>query len=61
MNIKVFFIEDGNIAQLISVENVHYLVDSGAYEDINFNIMVILEGWEVKENIFMTIFGVELV
>ena len=60
MNTKGFLTEDGNIAQLTSDEPMHYLADSGAYEDINLNIMATPEGWEVTENIFTTSFGAEV-
>ena len=60
MNTKGFLTEDGNIAQLTSDEPVHYLADSGAFEDINLNIMATPEGWEVKENVFTTTFGAEV-
>ena len=60
MNTKGFLTEDGRIAQLTSDEPMHYLADSGAYEDINLNIMATPEGWEVKENIFTTTFGAEV-
>jgi hypothetical protein len=59
-NTKAFLTEDGKIAQLTSDEPVHYLADSGAFEDINLNIMATPNGWEVKENTFTTIFGAEL-
>jgi len=59
-NTKGFLTEDGKIAQLTSDEAVHYLADSGAYEDINLNIMATPDGWEVKENTFTTTFGAEL-
>ena len=59
-NTKGFLTEDGNIAQLTSDEPMHYLADSGAFEDINLNIMATPEGWEVKENIFTTTFGAEV-
>ena len=60
MNTKGFLTEDGKIAQLTSDEPMHYLADSGAYEDINLNIMATPEGWEVTENIFTTSFGAEV-
>ena len=60
MNTKGFLTEDGRIAQLTSDEPMHYLADSGAFEDINLNIMATPEGWEVKENIFTTTFGAEV-
>ena len=60
MNTKGFLTEDGKIAQLTSDEPMHYLADSGAFEDINLNIMATPEGWEVKENIFTTTFGAEV-
>ena len=60
MNTKGYLTEDGNIAQLTSDEPMHYLADSGAFEDINLNIMATPEGWEVKENIFTTTFGAEV-
>ena len=60
MNTKGFLTEDGKIAQLTSDEPMHYLADSGAFEDINLNIMATQEGWEVKENIFTTTFGAEV-
>ena len=60
MNTKGFLTEDGRIAQLTSDEPVHYLADSGAFEDINLNIMATPEGWEVKENIFTTTFAAEV-
>ena len=59
-NTKGFLTEDGRIAQLTSDEPMHYLADSGAFEDINLNIMATPEGWEVKENIFTTTFGAEV-
>jgi len=59
-NTKAFLTEDGKIAQLTSDEPVHYLADSGAFEDINLNIMATPNGWEVKENTFTTTFGAEL-
>ena len=37
-NTKGFLTEDGRIAQLTSDEPMHYLADSGAFEDINLNI-----------------------
>ncbi|MGB1436956.1 MAG: hypothetical protein ACPG7Q_02250, partial [Candidatus Poseidoniaceae archaeon] len=59
-NTKGFLTEDGKIAQLTSDEPMHYLADSGAFEDINLNIMATPEGWEVKENVFTTTFGAEV-
>ena len=47
-NTKGFLTEDGRIAQLTSDEPMHYLADSGAFEDINLNIMATPEGWEVE-------------
>ena len=59
-NTKGFLTEDGKIAQLTSDEPMHYLADSGAFEDINLNIMATPEGWEVNENVFTTTFGAEV-
>ena len=59
-NTKGFLTEDGRIAQLTSDEPMHYLDDSGAYEEIDLNIMATPEGWEVNENLFVTSFGAEV-
>ena len=59
-NTKAYLTDDGKIAQLTSDEPMHYLADSGAFEEINLNIMATPEGWEVEENVFKTTFGAEV-
>ena len=57
---KGFLTEDGRISQITSSEAMHYLHDSGAYEEIDLNIKATPTGWEVNENLFVTSFGAEV-
>ena len=57
---KGFLTEDGRISQITSAEAMHYLHDSGAYEEIDLNIKATPTGWEVNENLFVTSFGAEV-
>jgi hypothetical protein len=56
---KAYLTEDGNIAQLIATEPVHYRSDEGTWENIDLNIKAMPEGWSVTENSFVTLFGPE--
>ena len=56
---KAYLTEDGNIAQLIATEPVHYQTTEGTWENIDVNIKAMPEGWSVTENTFVTYFGPE--
>ena len=56
---KAYLTEDGNIAQLIATEPVHYRTNEGTWENIDVNIKAMPEGWSVTENTFVTHFGPE--
>mgnify|MGYP000013462230 CR=1 FL=1 len=56
---KAYLTEDGNIAQLIATEPVHYRTEEGTWENVDLNIKAMPEGWSVTENTFVTHFGPE--
>ena len=58
--VKGYVLEDGRIAQLTSAEPIHYLDDSGAFQEIDLNIKATPYGWEVLENTYTTQFGADL-
>ena len=58
--VKGYVLEDGRIAQLTSAEPIHYLDDSGAFQEIDLNIKATPYGWEVSENTYTTQFGAHL-
>ena len=55
------FVSDGEIKLLISSDPLHYInTDSGAWEDIDTNIVSTPFGWEVTENLFQTYFPADV-
>ena len=45
---KTYVTEDGKFAQLNHATPVHYMDDSGAWDDINLNVVATANGWEVS-------------
>jgi len=57
---KTYVTEDGKFAQLNHATPVHFMDDSGAWEDINLNVVATTNGWEVTENTYSTHFAPEM-
>jgi hypothetical protein len=57
---KTYVTEDGKFAQLNHATPVHYMDDSGAWDDINLNVVATTNGWEVTENTYTTHFAPEM-
>ncbi|MDA8837883.1 hypothetical protein N9N26_01305, partial [Candidatus Poseidoniales archaeon] len=57
---KTFVTEDGKFAQLNHAAPVHFMSDSGTWNDINLNVVATADGWEVTENTFSTYFAPEM-
>ena len=56
---KTFVLEDGNFAQLLHNEPVHYMNDEGSWADVDLNVVATANGWKVTENMFTTQFAPE--
>ena len=57
---KTYVTEDGKFAQLNHATPVHFMDDSGAWEDIDLNVVATANGWEVTENTYTTHFSSEM-
>ena len=57
---KTYVTEDGKFAQLNHATPVHFMDDSGAWEDIDLNVVATANGWEVADNTFTTHFAPEM-
>jgi len=57
---KTYITEDGKFAQLNHATPVHFIDDSGAWGDIDLNVVATSNGWEVTENSFETHFAPEM-
>ena len=57
---KTYVTEDGKFAQLNHATPVHFMDDSGAWEDIDLNVVATANGWEVTENTYTTHFSAEM-
>jgi hypothetical protein len=57
---KGYLLEDGRVAQLTSPDPIHFLDETGVYQEIDLNIKASPFGWEVSENTFKTNFASEL-
>ena len=57
---KTYVTEDGKFAQLNHATPVHFMADSGAWQDIDLNVVATSNGWEVTENSFGTHFAPEM-
>ena len=57
---KTYITEDGKFAQLNHATPVHFMDDSGAWEDIDLNVVATSNGWEVTDNTYSTHFAPEM-